>query len=80
MFPQGVSLDLQRGGDPINTGGVYFIYLFFTIIHFFERQNTNRGRAERERETQESQAGSRRSELSAESDSGLELPNLEITT
>ena len=51
-----------------------FIYLLLR-----ERERTSRGGTEKERET-ESEADSRLSTVSTESDAGLELPNSEIMT
>ena len=53
---------------------IYDIFKSFYLFILGDRESTNRGRAERE---EESQAGS---VLSAEPDVGLELTNREIMT
>ena len=57
-------------------------FFFFNVYLFLserQRQNTNRGGAERKGET-ESKAGSRLQAVSTEADTGLEPTNREIMT
>ena len=56
---------------------IHFFLIFVNVHSFFERQNTGRGGAEREGDTE---AGSRLQAVSTEPDAGLEPMNHEIMT